>query len=69
VTSVQTPLDNLVYDLVSIEYHALKGQHVYDKYARDAQGREEVRQFIDQVKQEDQQRAMRAHELIRQLMP
>jgi hypothetical protein len=62
-----TPADNIFYDLVSIEYHALKGSQVYEQYIRDAAEHDDVRQFIEQVKQEDSQRAIRAHELIMKL--
>jgi hypothetical protein len=65
--SVQTPADNVFYDLVSIEYHALKGGSLYDQFIRDAAGRDDVRQFIEQVKAEDAQRAIRSHELIMKL--
>jgi hypothetical protein len=62
-----TPADDIVYDLVSIQYHALKGGHVYAKYAADAEGHDDVRAFIDQVREEDARRAVRAHELLGEL--
>jgi hypothetical protein len=65
--SPQTPADDLVYDLVSIQYHALKGAQVYDQYLQDAQGNAEVEQFIGQVKDEDARRARRCHELLVEL--
>ena len=33
---------NLFYDLVSIQYHALKGQEVYGRYIKDAQGQQDA---------------------------
>jgi len=62
-----TPADDIVYNLVSIQYHALKGGQVYAKYAADAEGHDDVRQFIDQVRQQDAERAVRAHELLGKL--
>jgi pyrroloquinoline quinone (PQQ) biosynthesis protein C len=62
-----SPASNLVYDLVSVQYHALKGAQVYDQYVADAQGNDQVRQFFEQVKQEDAQRAQRCHELLAQV--
>jgi hypothetical protein len=59
-----SPADNIVYDLVSIQYHALKGSHVYAKYAADAEDHPDVRDFIEQVRQQDAERALRAHELL-----
>jgi hypothetical protein len=58
---------NLFYDLVSIQYHALKGQEVYDKFAKDAQGQQEIARFFEEVKQQDIQRAERCHQLLQQL--
>jgi hypothetical protein len=59
-----SPASNVVYDLISIQYHALKGSQVYDKYLDDARGKDEIVKFIQQVKEEDARRAVRAHELL-----
>ncbi|MGI5211717.1 hypothetical protein [Plantactinospora sp. CA-290183] len=56
--------DDIVYDLVSIQYHALKGGQVYERYRSDAEGHDDVRQFIDQIQREDVERARRAQELL-----
>jgi len=58
---------NLFYDLVSIQYHALKGQEVYSKFIQDAQGKQEIVQFFEQVRQQDIERAERCHQLLTQL--
>jgi hypothetical protein len=65
--TAHVPADNIFYDLVSIEYHALKGASLYDRYIQDAHEHDDVRQFIEQCKQEDTQRAIRSHELIMKL--
>jgi hypothetical protein len=62
-----TPADDIVYDLVSIQYHALKGAEVYGKYAQDAEGHDDVAEFVEQVRQEDSRRAERAHQLLGKL--
>jgi hypothetical protein len=62
-----SPADDIVYNLVSIQYHALKGATLYDKYAADAEGHVDVREFIEQVREEDSRRAVRAHELLGKL--
>ncbi|MFP5369665.1 MAG: hypothetical protein ACLGI3_02805 [Actinomycetes bacterium] len=67
MASEHTIADNIVYDLVSIQYHALKGAEVYDRYIEDAHEHDDVVEFIRQVKQEDDRRAQRAHELLRGL--
>jgi hypothetical protein len=62
-----TPADDVVYDLISIQYHALKGGQVYAKYEQDAEGHSDVQQFIREVRDQDAQRAQRAHDLLRDL--
>ncbi|HEX2274537.1 MAG TPA: hypothetical protein VHG90_11755 [Acidimicrobiales bacterium] len=64
MASEHTPADDIVYDLVSIQYHALKGAEVYDKYIEDAHEHEDVVEFVKQVKEEDANRAVRCHELL-----
>jgi hypothetical protein len=59
-----SPASDLVYDLVSIQYHALKGTQVYDRYLEDAKGDDDAAAFIQQVKEQDADRAVRAHELL-----
>jgi hypothetical protein len=65
--NAHTPADDIFYDLVAIQYHALKGAQVYAKYAQDAEGHDDVRGFIDEVRRQDSERAQRAHELLGQL--
>jgi hypothetical protein len=65
--SDHTPADDIVYDLVSIQYHALKAGQTYARYIEDAEGHEDVQTFIRQLKDEDAGRAIRCHELLTQL--
>jgi hypothetical protein len=58
------PTDDIVYDLVSVQYHALNGATLYEKFQQDAHDHEEVRAFFDQCAQQDADRANRCHELI-----
>ncbi|MEV6494545.1 hypothetical protein AB0M20_38865 [Actinoplanes sp. NPDC051633] len=62
-----TPADNIVYDLVSIQYHALKAGQAYAQYTADAEGHADVQEFIEQCRQEDAERAVRAHDLLGKL--
>ena len=65
--SDHTPADDIVYDLVSIQYHALKAGDTYGKYLQDADDHDDVQAFIRQIKEEDAGRALRCHELLAQL--
>ncbi len=67
MASEHTVADNVVYNLISIQYHALKAAEVYDRYIEDAHEHEDVVEFIRQCRDEDNRRAVRAHELLRDL--
>jgi hypothetical protein len=62
-----SPADDIVYDLVSIQYHALKAAQTYDAYVQDAEGHDDVRAFFEQCAQQDAERAKKCHELLGQL--
>lgn len=67
MASTHTPADDIVFDLVSIQYHALKAAEAYDRYLEDAHGHQDVEEFIRQAKAQDEQRALRCHELLKDL--
>ena len=67
MASEHTVADDIVYDLISIQYHALKGAEAYDRYIDDAHDHDDIVEFIRQVRDEDNNRAQRAHELLRNL--
>lgn len=60
--------DDIVYNMISIQYHALKSADVYDKYLADCHDHDDVAAFVRQCKEEDMGRANRAHDLIKSLM-
>lgn len=65
--SSHTAADDIIYNLVSIQYHALQAAHLYEKYIEDAHDHEEVVQFIRQCQEQDNERALRCHQLLGQL--
>jgi hypothetical protein len=69
MASEHTVADDIVHDLIRIQYHALKGAEVYDRYLNDAHSAEhpDVSEFIEHCKREDEQRAIRAHDLLGEL--
>jgi hypothetical protein len=62
-----TPADDVVYDLVTIQYHALKAAEATDKYLKDAEGHDDVRAFFEEVARQDADRAVKAHQLLGRL--
>ena len=67
MASDHTPADDIVYDLVSIQYHALQAAETYGKYIEDAHDHSDVVEFIEQCQAQDADRAVRCHELLGQL--
>lgn len=67
--SGETGFDDVTFDLISIQYHALKAGHDYGQYVRDAEnaGEQEIADFFGEVMEQDQQRAHRCHEFLRRL--
>jgi hypothetical protein len=61
--------DDVTYDLVSVQYHALKAGHDYGQYVRDAKnaGREDIAGFFQQVMKEDSERAAQCHKFLKEL--
>jgi len=64
-----TGFADITYDLVSVQYHALKAGHDYAQYVRDARdaGRDDIAEFFEKVAREDADRAKRCHELLKDL--
>ncbi|HLJ68110.1 MAG TPA: hypothetical protein VKX16_12185 [Chloroflexota bacterium] len=49
------PLDNLCYDLLTIIQAKSQGLEAYDKYLKDAQGDDEIKNLLQQIRQQDSQ--------------
>ena len=62
-----TGASDIVYDLVSIQYHALKGAQVYDQFLSDAEDNDDVKKFIEEVRDQDIKRAEKCHEFLTKL--
>ncbi len=65
----ETGFDDVTFDLVSVQYHALKAGHDYGQYVRDAEnaGLSDIAEFFRQTMKDDSARAARCHELIKEL--
>ncbi len=65
----ETGFDDVTFDLISVQYHALKAGHDYGQYVRDARngGFEDIASFFEDVKKQNSERAARCHELLTKL--
>ena len=65
----ETGFDDVMFDLVSVQYHALKAGHDYGQYVRDARnaGQEDIASFFEEVMAQDSERAHKCHEFMKKL--
>ena len=65
----ETGFDDVTFDLVSVQYHALKAGHDYGQYVRDAKnaGRDDIALFFEDVMKQDAHRAQQCHDFMKQL--
>lgn len=65
----ETGFSDVFYDLIAVQYHALKAGHDYGQYVRDADnaGLNDAAQFFRETMKEDSARAARAHELLKNI--
>lgn len=65
----ETGFDDVTFDLISLQYHALKAGHDYGQYVRDAKnaGKDDIASFFEQVMSDDASRAQKCHDLLREL--
>ena len=59
-----TGTNNSTYNLVSVLYHALQGADLYEQYAGDAGGDQDLAGFFRDIQQQEKQRAERAKQLL-----
>ncbi|SFK40988.1 acyl carrier protein [Geodermatophilus ruber] len=69
MTSGGTDFADVTYDLISVQYHALKAGKHNDQYIRDAEGAglDDVAGFFREIQEQDAARARRCHEFLRRL--
>ncbi|MFF1446379.1 acyl carrier protein [Streptomyces sp. NPDC058295] len=65
----ETGFSDVMYDLVSVQYHSLKAGHDYGQYVRDAEnaGKKEIAEFFRTVMEQDSERAARCHQFLAEL--
>jgi hypothetical protein len=65
----ETGFDDVTFDLISVQYHALKAGHDYGQYVRDAEngGKDDIASFFKEVMDQDAQRAQKCHDFLASL--
>ncbi|WP_207796613.1 hypothetical protein [Sphingomonas oleivorans] len=60
----ETGIRNETYDIVSVLYHALQGAETCQTYCRDASEDQELRRFFEEARDQQQQLAERAKQML-----
>ena len=62
----ETGIKDVHYDLVSVQYHALKAGHDYGQFVRDAEnaGEDDAKKFFEDVMAKNSEWAQKAHDLL-----
>lgn len=65
----ETGFEDVMYDLVAVQYHSLKAGHDYGQYVRDAENADlgDIASFFKEVMSQDSERAARCHEFLAKL--
>jgi hypothetical protein len=65
----ETGFGDVMFDLISVQYHSLKAGHDYGHYVRDAENRgySDIADFFKQVMEQDSRRAAKCHEFLEKL--
>jgi rubrerythrin len=65
----ETGFSDVVFDLISVQYHSLKAGHDYGQYVRDAENAKlnDVAGFFREVMAQDSERAARCHRFLAEL--
>ena len=65
----ETGFSDIMFDLISVQYHSLKAGHDYGQYVRDAEngGQQEIAEFFRRVMKEDSERAAECHHFLAKL--
>ena len=65
----ETGFSDVMFDLISVQYHSLKAGHDYGQYVRDAENADltDIANFFREVMEQDSARAKRCHEFLKQL--
>src|SRR3954465_11642450 len=61
-------IDNLLYDVITVLHEKSKGLEAFDQYMQDVQGREEVREVFEEIRQQDEEAVQRLEQCLREII-
>src|SRR3954467_8034992 len=61
-------IDNVLYDVITVLHEKSKGLEAFDQYLQDVQGREEVREVFEDIRQQDEEAVQRLEQCLREII-
>jgi hypothetical protein len=62
------PLSNLAYDLIAVLHEKSRALEAYDQYLEDAEENDEVREVLEEIRDQDQEAIQRLERLLPQVI-
>jgi hypothetical protein len=60
-------IDNVTYDIITVLHKKSKGLEAYDKYLQDVEGRDEIRELLEEIREQDQEHVQRLEQCLREI--
>jgi hypothetical protein len=61
-------IDNVTYDVIAVMHEKSQGLEAYDQYLRDARNHDQVREVLEEIREQDEQAVQRLMECLRELI-
>lgn len=66
--SGQGKIDNVIYDVIAVLHEKSQGLEAYDQYLRDAKDNEEVRELMEEIREQDEEAVQNLMRCLRNMM-
>ncbi|MCU1306459.1 MAG: hypothetical protein JWN45_1154 [Acidobacteriaceae bacterium] len=61
-------IDNVTYDVIAVMHEKSQGLEAYDQYLQDARNHDQVREVLEEIRQQDEEAVQRLMECLRELV-
>jgi hypothetical protein len=61
-------IDNVTYDVITVLHHKSQGLEAYDRYLQDAQDHDQVRDLLEEIRQQDEEAVQNLMGCLRELV-
>jgi len=64
----QGRIDDVIYDVITVLHHKSQGLEAYDRYLQDAQNNDDVRDLLEEIRQQDEDAVQNLMSCLRELV-